>query len=116
VEPDRRATEQRDPHAPAQAAADLRRGHEADLTATLNQLEDEQRRRDAIAEAKRLVATHTAHLTKAQDRLRQLEHQDFEARVASRPLSSLTVTERSELIRRKGLRAFEKLLQAEHAR
>jgi hypothetical protein len=84
--------------------------------ASLAEQEEEQRRKDAISEQKRIIAGHQMNLTKAQDRLQQLEADDFERRIASKPLDQLTVSERSEIISRLGLRRFEELLIRAHQR
>jgi hypothetical protein len=81
---------------------------------SLREQDEAAQRASAIAEAKKIIAGH--QLTRAQDRLADLERDDFERRVASKPLKELTVSERSEIVRRLGYRRFEELLFAEHAR
>jgi hypothetical protein len=79
-------------------------------TGTVNGLAEQRQRDEALTAARRDVLTKTNDLEAAQERLRQLEDQDFAVRLAKVPLSRMTLRERSETAQRLGHDEFTRLV------
>jgi hypothetical protein len=70
--------------------------------ATIEDQELEARRRAVIAEQRRILFKHEQDAQKSRERLEKLEQDDFLARLGSKPISTMSVKEKCEIVERIG--------------